>query len=130
MTTSEAIRDDEVILGTFMVNDFPTVVLFDVGASRSFVYPKFCAQFVIPHSPLSSMLDIKVAVVSSILVKEKFDGSAIVISGHAFPLIPTPMGIKYFDVVLSMDRLSVNRAEILSFEKYVCFTLVEGGSMF
>lgn len=75
MTTSEAIRDDEVILGTFTVNDFPTVVLFDVGASRSFVYPKFCAQFVIPHSPWSHMLDIEVVVGSYVLVRENLMGA-------------------------------------------------------
>ena len=41
MLAEEAICNDEVILGTFLVNDLPTMVLFDVGANRSFVSPTF-----------------------------------------------------------------------------------------
>lgn len=81
ITADEAIRDNEVILITFLVNDFPATVLFDIGASRSFLSPTFCAQFVIPRSLLSPMLEIDVVVGNSILVREKFYGCLIVIYG-------------------------------------------------
>ncbi|CAI9274465.1 unnamed protein product [Lactuca saligna] len=43
MTGEDDRFDDEVILGTFLVNDFPTFVLFDDGDTISFVSPTFCA---------------------------------------------------------------------------------------
>lgn len=50
MTAKVARRDDEVILGTFLVNGCPAMILFDAGASKSFVSPIFCAQYVFPCS--------------------------------------------------------------------------------
>ena len=75
MTTKEARYDDEVILGTFLVIDFLAMVLYDAGASRSLGSPTFCAQFVIPHSPWSHMLDIEVVVGSYVLVRENLMGA-------------------------------------------------------
>lgn len=86
----------------------------------------FCSWFVIPRSLLSSALDSEVAVGSYVLVRENFDGCLIIIFSHAFPLTLIPIGIKSFYVVLGMDWLSANRAEILCFAK--C-KLVEGGSI-
>lgn len=43
MTAEEARHDDVVILGTFLVNDFSDLVLCNVGSSKSFASPTFCA---------------------------------------------------------------------------------------
>lgn len=43
MAAEEAIHDDELILGTFIVNDMPARVRFEAIASRSFVSPVLCA---------------------------------------------------------------------------------------
>ncbi|KAL4564371.1 hypothetical protein LXL04_028432 [Taraxacum kok-saghyz] len=43
MTVDEARRSDEVIFGTFLINSIRASVLFDPGASRSFVSLSFCA---------------------------------------------------------------------------------------
>lgn len=37
MTEEEARCEDKVIIGPFSVNDFPVMVLFDSGASISFI---------------------------------------------------------------------------------------------
>lgn len=75
MIVEEARDDDEVNFGTFLANYFHAVVIFDVGASRSFVSPTFNALFVIPRCPLSPMLDNKVLIGRSILVGENSMGA-------------------------------------------------------
>jgi hypothetical protein len=42
-----------VVLGMFLVNSTPASVLFDSGASHSFVTSHFVAQHNIPISPMS-----------------------------------------------------------------------------
>lgn len=74
MTAEDAKSDDEVILGTVLVIDFPVIVLFDAGASISFVSRMFCAQFVIPRNPLRPMLYIEVAVGTYVQVQENMMG--------------------------------------------------------
>lgn len=129
MTTEEARREYEVVLGTFLVNDLPNMVLFDVGAGRLFVSPIFYAQFVIPRSLLHPLIEIEVVIRSYVLVREKFSGFFIVISSHTFPRTLILIGIKYFDVFLGMDWLSVNWDDIIRYEKYVHIKRVEGGNI-
>ena len=45
-TTMEEIPSSEVVTaGMFLVNHHPTVVLFDSGASHSFMSPTFASQY-------------------------------------------------------------------------------------
>ncbi|TLX70046.1 hypothetical protein E9993_22625, partial [Labilibacter sediminis] len=127
MTQDDARRDDEVIFGTFLVNSMPASVLFDPGSSRSFVSIQFCAKFVLPRSPLGFIMTIDVAVGDSITVGEKFDGCSILISDVTFPLTLIPAGINDFDVIIGMDWLSANRANVDCAGKFVRIP-VSGGN--
>jgi hypothetical protein len=46
-------ENPRVVLGMFLVNSTPASVLFDSGASHSFITSQFLAQHNIPISPMS-----------------------------------------------------------------------------
>ncbi|GJU62849.1 uncharacterized protein Tco_1244684 [Tanacetum coccineum] len=127
MTTEEARQSDELIFGTFLINSMPAKVLFDSGASRSIVSSAFCTKFVIPQKPLEHALEIDVAVRKPIIVLEKFDNCKIEIDGNTFSLTLIPMGVGGFDVVIGMDWMKENRADILCVKKIVHVPLLSGG---
>jgi hypothetical protein len=45
-------ENPKVVLSMFLVNSTPASVLFDTGASRSFITSQFVAQHNIPISPM------------------------------------------------------------------------------
>jgi hypothetical protein len=45
-------ENPRVVLGMFLVNSTPTSILFDSGASHSFITSQFIAQHNIPISPM------------------------------------------------------------------------------
>ena len=42
ISADEAQEDPEVVIGMFLVNDIPVVILFDSGASHSYYFAEFC----------------------------------------------------------------------------------------
>ena len=68
ITTEEAKDTSDVVIVTFLVNSMPAYVLFDSGASRSFVSTKFSHHFSFVLEKLSSPLEIEVADFKSFLV--------------------------------------------------------------
>ena len=46
----------DVVLGTFLVNSVPASVLFDSGASHSFINEKFVETYDIPKDPMRNLL--------------------------------------------------------------------------
>jgi hypothetical protein len=49
-------ENPRVVLGMFLVNSTPASVLFDSGASHSFITSQFIAQHNIPINPMSRHL--------------------------------------------------------------------------
>jgi hypothetical protein len=49
-------NDSGVVLGTFPINSIPTTVLFDSGASHSFITNQFVAKHNIPMGPMKTPL--------------------------------------------------------------------------
>jgi hypothetical protein len=52
MTTKEAQQAQDVVLGMFFASSHPTTVLFDSGASHSFISSSFVAKH---HLPITIM---------------------------------------------------------------------------
>jgi hypothetical protein len=48
VTTEEAQQSQDVVLGMFFTNSHPATVLFDSGASHSFITSKFIAKHNLP----------------------------------------------------------------------------------
>jgi hypothetical protein len=56
VTTEQAQDAHGVVLGTFLVNSEPTTILFDSGASHSFVTSQFVAKHNLPMSSMKTPL--------------------------------------------------------------------------
>jgi hypothetical protein len=52
VTTEEAQQAQDIVLGMFLASSHPTIVLFDMGASHSFISSIFVAKH---HLPISIM---------------------------------------------------------------------------
>ena len=92
MTVDEARRSDEVIFGTFLINSIPASVLFDPGASRSFVSLSFCARLNLPTSPLDYAIEVVVPIGDPVTIREKYDACVISIAENTFPITLIPLG--------------------------------------
>ena len=58
MMTADAQQSSEIVLGRLLVNSMPAIVVFDYGASHSFVSQKFAHDQVLNLEDLPSFLPI------------------------------------------------------------------------
>jgi hypothetical protein len=56
VTAEEAQGDKDVVLGTFLINYVPSIVLFDSGASQSFITKEFVEKHNVPMSSMKTHL--------------------------------------------------------------------------
>ncbi|KAM0058195.1 putative nucleotidyltransferase, Ribonuclease H [Helianthus debilis subsp. tardiflorus] len=119
MQAREAVNDDKVITGTFLINNNYARVLFDSGADRSFVDHKFCKLLNLPIKTLDIKYEVELADGTLESVSTLLDGCSIAIKNHSIPLSLLPMKLAGFDIVLGMDWLSHNQAQIACDKKLV-----------
>ncbi|KAI3762516.1 hypothetical protein L1987_52946 [Smallanthus sonchifolius] len=100
VTEEEARGNPDVVSGTFLVNDECAAILFDSGASKSFISNAF-----------SCKLDSTVFQVTEDCIIE--------IEGHKFPSRLFLLTLGGFDIVLGMDWLAANEAQIICKRKRI-----------
>ncbi|XP_021979850.1 uncharacterized protein LOC110875969 [Helianthus annuus] len=122
-------RDENpsVVTGTFFINDHSTFVLFDTGADLSFVSKNFEPFLCSPTSKLSKKYSIELANGKLIETSEVVRGCSIRLDNHCFSIGLLPVELGSFDVVVGMDWLSKNKAEIICSEKQVSIPRPGGG---
>ena len=88
------------------MNSLPALVLFDSGASRSFVSQTFSRGFSVPIDDLECPLRVSIANEHGVSASSVYRGCELEIFGVSFPidLIPIPMGDVC--VIVGMDWLS------------------------
>ena len=88
------------------MNSLPALVLFDSGASRSFVSQSFSGEFCTPMSKLECPLRLSITNEHGVSASSVYRGCDLEIFGVSFPidLIPIPMG--EVCVIVGMDWLS------------------------
>ncbi|KAI3678392.1 hypothetical protein L6452_37682 [Arctium lappa] len=119
MTAEEARASADVVSGTFLINSIPARILFDTGASFSFVSELFRQKIVMPTTSLEDALVVEIADGSQVLIHEVLKQCTLSIEGREFPIDLLPMLIGGFDVVVGMDWLSNNHAEIVCSKKLI-----------
>jgi hypothetical protein len=112
VTTEQAQDAPGVVLGTFSVNTVPAIVLFDSGASHSFIIEQFVAKHDIPNGEMKSTYICP-------QVNLKIRG----IDFQADLVVLTSSGI---DVILGMDWLGECDGIILCAKKSVLLTSPQG----
>ncbi|GKC66372.1 putative reverse transcriptase domain-containing protein, partial [Tanacetum coccineum] len=111
--------DSNVVMGTFLLNNYYASMLFDSGAGRSFV-----------SSTFSALLDVAPSTFDTSYAEELGDGiisetniilmgCTLGLLGHPFDIYLMPVELGSFDVIIGMDWMAKNHAVIVSDEKVV-----------
>jgi hypothetical protein len=100
--------------------------LFDTGADKSFVSLEF-AEFVgLELSVAPEPYSVELANGKMLEAKTVALSCPLNLHDHLFPIDLMPLELGSFDVVIGMDWLSANKAEIVCSEKLVRIPLPEG----
>jgi hypothetical protein len=123
----EAQQAPGVVLGEFLVEFTPATVLFDSGASHSFIATSFVEKHGIPSTPLEIPLVTRTPG-SDLLCQLKCSQVRILLSGVVFLADLTVLPSKGIDVILGMDWLTKNKGIISCADKTVLLTDHQGKS--
>jgi hypothetical protein len=104
VTSEEAQQAQDVILGMFLASSHPATILFDSGASHSFISSSFAAKYNLPIATMKHTM-----LVSSpggeISTKHICPTVSISIKGVDFPSNAILLDSKDIDIILGMDWL-------------------------
>jgi hypothetical protein len=105
MTSDEAQQAQDIVLGMFLTSSHPATVLFDSGASHSFISSSFVVKHNLPIATIKHTM-----LVSSpggeIRTKHICLAVSITIRGVDFPLNLILLDSKGIDIIFGMDWLS------------------------
>ncbi|XP_043710201.1 uncharacterized protein LOC122659119 [Telopea speciosissima] len=113
VTHKEAQVDPSVITGMISVCSLPAYVLFDSGASHSFISLSFAEK--LPFEPVSTPTGSKVE------LDRSFHFYPIRVSDHGLEASLIILDMKDFDVILGMDWLSTHGASLICAERKILF---------
>ncbi|GKB90511.1 putative nucleotidyltransferase, ribonuclease H [Tanacetum coccineum] len=119
MTTEEDKVVRDVVTGTILVNSIPARVLYDSGASVSFVSFEFSKNLPTPPNKLPFPLEVEIAGNEIVVVSKVYRDVEIVIDDSVFKIDLIPIVLGAFDIVIGMDWLDKYNANILCSQKLV-----------
>jgi hypothetical protein len=128
MTNNEAQQAPDVVLGMFLASSHPATILFDSGASHSFISSSFVARHSLPIATMKHTM-----LVSSpggeMRKKHICPAVSITIRGVEFPSNLIHLDSKGIDIILGMDWLSKYDRVIQCAKKAVKLTKKDGTSV-
>ena len=111
MNAAQAEDSSDVIMGNLPVNDIPANVLFDTGASHSFISRPFVAM----HDSVTQVLPRPLAIVSparQMSSRVFVPDVSITLGDYKFLSSPNVLGDSDIDLILRMDWLSKHKAQL------------------
>ncbi|KAK9064954.1 hypothetical protein SSX86_016337 [Deinandra increscens subsp. villosa] len=129
INAGDARRDPNTVTGTFLLNDHYASVLFDTGADRSFVSTEFGQLLEITPVALDTKFTVELANGELVETSIIYPNCSLELSDHPFNIDLMPVELGSFDVIIGMDWLSLNRAEIVCHEKIVRMPLEDGNTL-
>jgi len=112
MSMKEAVQSPNVVAGTLPVNSVNALVLIDSGATRSFISEAFISKIDCEVQWLDEVLVIKLANNDQVAVDRVCPSCDIEIGRCHFSVDLIPFRLGEFDIILGMDWLSSNNAQI------------------
>jgi len=125
VTAEEAENTPDVVIGTLPINSIPAKVLFDIGASLSFVSQKFAQMHNLPLVSLPTRLIIS-SPAAQMASSKISHGNQINIGGYLFVASLVELKSGEIDVILGMDWLKANGAQIDCVNKSVSLSHPSG----
>nr|GEZ74179.1 putative reverse transcriptase domain-containing protein [Tanacetum cinerariifolium] len=110
---------DNVVAGTFLLNNRYAYILFDTGADRSFVSTTFSSQIDIALFVLDHHYNVEIADGRIIGLNTIMRDCTLNFLNHPFNIDLLPVELGSFDVIIGMDWLSRYNAVITCVEKLV-----------
>ncbi|GJS45781.1 putative reverse transcriptase domain-containing protein [Tanacetum coccineum] len=111
--------DNNVVTGTFLLNNRYASILFDTGADRSFVSTTFSSRIVITPTALDHDYDVELADGRIVGLNTIIRGCTLNFLNHSFNIDLMPVELGSFDVIIGMDWLAKYHAVIVCAEKIV-----------
>ena len=121
MTVDEAQANPDSVTGIISIFGEPARVLFDSGASRSFISTSFALHANRELIPLKNKLIVTTPLGERIVRTFVFKGCEVVIEGIVLKANLIPLEMLDFDIILGMDWLSNHRASVNCFTKEILF---------
>ncbi|KZV28235.1 hypothetical protein F511_02105 [Dorcoceras hygrometricum] len=110
-----------VIRGTCSIYDYPARVLFDTGASHSFISEMFVFERGLSSSPLCDVVSVSTPAGVNLWSREVVVDCLIRFDEHVLVTNLIVLGIRDFDCILGMDVLSSYKATVDCFHGVVRF---------
>ncbi|XP_076930467.1 uncharacterized protein LOC143595309 [Bidens hawaiensis] len=129
MNAKKARKDSSVVTGTFLINNHYAFVLFDTRADLSFVSKQFEPSLGMKTTKLDNKYSIELANGKLVETGEVIHGCNILLENHKFSIDLFLVELGSFNVVVGMDWLSKNHAEIVCLEKLVHLPLLNGKTL-
>ncbi|GJZ09468.1 putative reverse transcriptase domain-containing protein [Tanacetum coccineum] len=111
--------DNNVVTGTFLLNNRYASILFDTGADRSFVSTAFSSRIVITPTALDHDYNVELADGRIVGLNTIIRGCTLNFLNHPFNIDLMPVELGSFDVIIGMDWLAKYHAVIVCAEKIV-----------
>nr|GEZ09868.1 hypothetical protein [Tanacetum cinerariifolium] len=111
--------DSNVVMGTFILNNYYASMLFDPGADRSFVSSTFSALLDVASSTLNTSYAVKLADGKNSKTNVILRGCTLGLLGHPFYIDLMPIKLGSFDVIIGddCDNRSKSKLSIISCTK-------------
>ncbi|GJR51050.1 putative reverse transcriptase domain-containing protein [Tanacetum coccineum] len=108
---------DNVVAGTFLLNNRYAYILFDTGADQSFVSTTFSSQIDITPSTLDHYYDVELADGRIIGLNTILKGCTINFLNHQFNINLMPIELGSFDAIIGIDWLASTKRFIKYMER-------------
>ncbi|XP_026458737.1 uncharacterized protein LOC113359288 [Papaver somniferum] len=118
--------DNSVVEGTFLVYNSWAKILFDTGATHSFIASSFVLSLGLKTELLDGYLGVASAIGSSARIDRVARMCVVRIAKHEFLIDLFVMNMSGYDVILGMDWLSAHHAVFDCFQKRVTLHSDEG----
>ncbi|GKA38094.1 reverse transcriptase domain-containing protein, partial [Tanacetum coccineum] len=114
-----AVQDNNVVNGMFRINNVYASVLFDTGADRIFVSSTFSKYINITPTTLNTNYDVELADKKSLTANTILRGCTLNLQNHLFCINLLPIELGSFDIIIGMDWMSEQHAEVVCHRKYI-----------
>lgn len=105
----DAIHDLSTVTGTFLVNGLYVTILFDLSVEKSFITSKFRKLLTHKSRKLNEPHLVEMVNSKSNKIQEILENCLITSNNLTIHINLMPMNIRSFDVIISMDWLSIHQ---------------------
>ena len=120
-TQEEALASPKVVTGMLTIFDRDAYVLFDLGATHSFVSHPFALHAKVKSSPLDANMIVSNPLGNSKICEKVYKDCIVKIGEHELLANLVPLELQGLDAILGMDWLSRHHAIVDCFKKVVEF---------